>query len=190
MARRRPPERGLEKGDVLAIPPRAALGPVVSSAHLAAGQMPALSEIEFGLILLGHAFERWMVRCAAAAGVPGLNAFDVLILHNVNHRGRSKRLADICLMLNIEDTHLVIYSLKKLTSLGLVNSSRVGKEKAVSITAKGEVVCRRYKDVREALLVRAVKASGFAEDRMSEIAGWMRALSGHYDQAARAAVSI
>jgi predicted MarR family transcription regulator len=25
---------------------------------------------------------------------------------------------------------------------------------------------------------------------MSEIAGWMRALSGHYDQAARAAVSI
>ena len=47
----------------------AALGPIVSSAHLASGAMPALSELEFGLILLGHAFERWMVRCAAAAGV-------------------------------------------------------------------------------------------------------------------------
>lgn len=45
-----------------------AFGPIVSSAHLAAGAMPALSELEFGLILLGHAFNRWMVRCAAAAG--------------------------------------------------------------------------------------------------------------------------
>src|SRR5262245_5232906 len=42
------------------------VGPIVSSAHLAAGAMPALSELEFGLILLGHAFNRWMVRCAAA----------------------------------------------------------------------------------------------------------------------------
>lgn len=168
----------------------AALGPVVSSAHLAAGRMPALSELEFGLILLDHAFERWMVRCAAAAGVAGLNAMDVLILHNVNHRGRSKRLADICLMLNIEDTHLVTYALKKLEGLGLVASGRAGKEKAVSITAKGEGVCRRYKEVREMLLVRAVRETGISAERMSEIAGWMRALSGHYDQAARAAVSI
>ncbi len=40
------------------------LGPIVSSAHLAAGAMPSLSELEFGLILLGHAFERWMVGSA------------------------------------------------------------------------------------------------------------------------------
>ena len=45
------------------------LGPIVSSAHLATGLMPSLSELEFGLILLGHAFNRWIVRCAAAAGV-------------------------------------------------------------------------------------------------------------------------
>ena len=38
------------------------VGPIVSSAHLAAGAMPTLSELEFGVILLGHAFERWMVR--------------------------------------------------------------------------------------------------------------------------------
>ena len=35
------------------------LGPIVSSGHLATGALPALSEIEFGLIMLNHAFHRW-----------------------------------------------------------------------------------------------------------------------------------
>ena len=71
--------------------------PVVSSAHLAAGAFPALSEAEFGLILAGHAFQRWMVRCMAAAGMPGLSPIEVLILHTVHHRGRPKRQAEILL---------------------------------------------------------------------------------------------
>src|ERR1044072_693682 len=103
--------------------PGGELGPIVSSAHLAAGLMPALSELEFGLILLGHAFNRWMVRCAAAAGVADLSSLDVLVLHTVNHRGRPKRLADICLVLNVEDTHLVTYAVKKLQAHGLVARS-------------------------------------------------------------------
>ena len=32
---------------------------------------PRLSEVEYGMILAGHAFQRWMVLCAAAAGRPG-----------------------------------------------------------------------------------------------------------------------
>ena len=115
----------------------AGVGPVVSSAHLAAGLMPALSELEFGLILLGHAFNRWMVRCAAAAGIPDLSALDVLVLHTVNHRNRGKTLADICLVLAVEDTHLVTYAVKKLQGHGLVASGRQGKEKTVTITPGG-----------------------------------------------------
>eukprot|EP01035_Chromulina_nebulosa_P013166 gene13166-17511_t len=106
-----------------------ALGPIVSSAHLASGAMPALSELEFGMILLDHAFERWMVRGMAAAGVPDLSPLDVLVLHTVAHRARPKRVADICLVLNIEDTHLVTYSLKKLDAHKLLATGRVGSEK-------------------------------------------------------------
>jgi len=168
----------------------AALGPIVSSSHLATGALPVLSELEFGLILLGHAFDRWMVRCAAAAGVADLSPLDVLVLHTVNHRGKAKRLADICLVLNIEDTHLVTYAVKKLQSYGLVSSSRSGKEKNVAITAKGETVCKKYRDIREALLVKPVRGTGVDEARLSEISATMRALSGHYDQAARAAASL
>lgn len=170
--------------------PQGELGPIVSSAHLASGLMPALSELEFGLILLGHAFNRWMVRCAAASGVADLSALEVLVLHTVNHRGRPKRLADICLVLNVEDTHLVTYAVKKLQGYGLVASGRHGKEKTVAITAKGEALSRRYREIREALLVKPVRGTGVDERNLSELAGTMRALSGHYDQAARSAASL
>lgn len=166
------------------------VGPIVSSAHLASGAMPALSELEFGMILLGHAFERWMVRCTAAAGIPDLSPLDVLVLHTIAHRGRAKRLADICLVLNIEDTHLVTYSVKKLEALGLIVSGRRGSEKTVSLTPKGENLTQKYRTIREALLVTPVKGAGADERKLSEIAGLMRALSGHYDQAARAAASL
>jgi predicted MarR family transcription regulator len=166
------------------------LGPIVSSGHLASGALPALSEFEFGMIMLNHAFGRWMVRCMTAAGIPDLSPFDVLVLHNVNHRGKAKRLADICLVLNVEDTHVVSYAVKKLERLKLVKSARAGKEKVVSTTAAGIAACERYKEVREALLVKAVKLSGAAPGKLSEFAAELRALSGHYDQAARAAASL
>ncbi len=164
--------------------------PVVSSAHLAAGAIPALSEFEFGAIMLSHAFERWMVRCMAAAGVPELSPVDVLVLHTTFHRGKPKRMADICLVLNIEDTHVVNYAIKKLARLKLVTTRMQGKEKVIATTEVGEDTCRRYHQIREALLVRSVAAMGLDQAALSRIAAQMRVLSGHYDQAARAAASL
>lgn len=165
-------------------------GPIVSSAHLADGALPALSELEFGMILAGHAFERWMVRCITAAGEPGLTAIDVLVLHSVNHRGRPKRLSDLCMVLGIEDTHVVIYAIKKLEKRGLVKSTRAGKEKLIGASEKGVEICVRYRAIREALLVESVKGLGLDSKATSTVAATLRALSGHYDQAARAAASL
>jgi predicted MarR family transcription regulator len=170
--------------------PQRPAGLIVSSAHLAAGAMPALSEFEFGLILLSHAFERWMTRCMRAAGYGDLGALDVLVLHTVNHRDRAKRLADICLVLGVEDTYTVAYSVKKLEKLKLVKSGRQGKEKTVAITQVGEAACARYREHRETVLVATVKSLGFDEKTLSAVAAQMRALSGQYDQAARAAASL
>jgi predicted MarR family transcription regulator len=171
-------------------PIRDDLGPIVSSGHLASGAMPALSEFEFALSMTVHAFHRWMVRCMAAAGVPDLSPLDVLVLHNVNHRAKPKRLADICLVLNIEDTHIVNYSLRKLERLKLLQGGRKGKEKTVTATPAGEDACKRYAQIREQLLLKSVLATGMEPARLSEIAAAMRSLSGQYDQAARAAASL
>jgi len=176
-------------GQTLSAPPRE-VGPIVSSAHLAAGASPALSEYEFGLILASHAFLRWIVRAMAGAGFPDLAPIDVLVLHSINHRARGKRQADICLVLNIEDTHLVAYAIKKLERLGLVRSEIVAKEKFVSATERGEAACLAYREIRERLLVGPVKTMGFEEARLSKMAARLRALSGQYDQAARAAASL
>lgn len=166
------------------------LGPVVSAAHLADGQVPALSEIEFALTVLHNAFQRWIVRGMDAAGIPGLAAIDVLVLHAANHREREKTLADICMMFNVEDTHVVAYALKKLEGLKLISTGRRGKEKTVKVTKAGADACRRYREVREGLLSASVKGMAFDEEDMSHVAALMRALSGQYDQAARAAASL
>ena len=54
----------------------------------------------------------------------------------------------------------------------------------------GAAACRRYRDVREALLISSVTALKFDEQELSRIAGLMRTLSGQYDQAARGAASL
>jgi predicted MarR family transcription regulator len=120
---------------------------------LADGGMPALSEMEFALVILSNAFQRWITRCTSAAGGEGLSAIEVQILHAVNHRERDKSQSELCMMFNIEDTHVVAYALKKLEALGLVESGRRGKEKTARITRDGADLCLRYRDLREKLLV-------------------------------------
>ncbi len=166
------------------------VGPVVSAAHLADGALPSLSELEFAMTVASYAFQRWMVHCMTAAGVAGLQPMDVQILHTINHRDREKTLADLCMMFNIEDTHVVSYALKKLEGLGLITTGRRGKEKTVSVTEEGAVACARYREIREGLLISGVAGLKFEEREISNIAATLRALSGQYDQAARAAASM
>lgn len=170
--------------------PVASIGPIVSSAHLADGGSPGLSEVEYGLILASHAFSRWMVRCMAAAGLPGLSATEILILHSVRHRDREKKLADICLVLDIEDTHVATYAIRKLETAGLVTTGKIAKEKTIRITDKGSDACARYAQIRERLFVASTINARPAEETLSEIAAVLRFLSGAYDQAARAATTL
>ncbi|WP_341913170.1 winged helix DNA-binding protein [Ferrovibrio terrae] len=164
--------------------------PIVSSAHLATNKLMELSEFEFALMMAGNAFNRWVVRCMNAAGLHDLASLDVLVLHSVNHRERSKRLADICLVLDIEDTHTVNYAMKKLVRLDLVAGEKRGKEIFYSTTQIGRDYCIEYRKIRDQLLVDAMALIGQPHVDLSRLADLMRALSGIYDQAARAAASL
>ena len=164
--------------------------PIVSSAHLAAGGSPALSELEFGLILALHAFDRWVVRCMAAAGMPNLSSIEVLILHIVRHRDRPKRFADIALILDIEEAHVVAYAVRKLEKAQLLATRREGQEKMVVVTRAGLELCTRYAAVREQLLVKPLRSSGPTEAALSNVGEMLRAVSGYYNQAARSAATV
>lgn len=65
-------------------------GRIVSSRHLVSERCAELSELEYALIMTSNAFNKWMVRCMTAAGEPDMGAFDVSLLHHVNHRDRKK----------------------------------------------------------------------------------------------------
>jgi predicted MarR family transcription regulator len=164
--------------------------PIVSSAHLVSPDSAQMSEFEFGLIVAGNAFHRWVTHCMSAAGLKDLTPLDVLVLHHVTHRARDKRLADICFIMNIEDIHLVNYALKKLLGLGVVASRKNGKEVTYAATESGRQFVERYREIRETCLIAALKADEGLNRDIGELARLLRVLSGMYDQAARAAASL
>jgi predicted MarR family transcription regulator len=161
---------------------------IVSSAHLVSPRSIELSEFEYGVIVAWNAFARWAVRCMAAAGVADLTITDVLVLHHATHRARDKKLADICFVLNYEDTHVVAYALKKLVAAGLLQTRKTGKEVFYSPTRAGDEAVLRYRQVRESCLVDNLDTELNVD--MGELARLLRTMSGMYDQAARAASSL
>ena len=169
---------------------------IVSSAHLVSDNAAELSEVEYGLIVASNAFGLWMVRGTTAAladfpAVGELGVLDVMCLHSVNHRGRAKKLADICFKLNVEDTHLVNYAVKKLVKAGLVEGEKQGKEVYYSTSEMGKSLCQRYREIRESCLVDAFSALGEVDAKgLAELARQLRVLSGLYGQAARSATNL
>jgi len=164
--------------------------PIVSSEHLTSPDTWPLSEFEYGMIIAHHAFSRWMIRCMHAAGYADFSPLDVLVLHNLNHRNRKKRLVDICFVLHVEDQHTVNYSLKKLLKMDLVEREKHGKEIFYCTTADGKKACTRYREIREKCLTSAYRSLDQAGSETSQAAALLRLMSGLYDQASRAASSL
>jgi hypothetical protein len=64
---------------------------IVSSAHLVSPKSPELSEIEFGMIIATHAFNRWMIRCMNAAGAKDMTPVDVLVMQRSISQRHARR---------------------------------------------------------------------------------------------------
>ena len=163
---------------------------IVSSEHLASEDGWQFSEFEYGLIIAHNAFSRWMTRCMSAVGFQDFNPLDILVLHNVNHRERAKRLVDVAFVLNVEDQHTVNYSLKKLTKAGLIESEKRGKEMFYSTTKAGRNACAEYGKVRELCLISPAVSTNLDKDEISRTARVLRSTSGLYGQASRSAASL
>lgn len=93
-------------------------------------------------------------------------------------------------MLNVEDTHIVAYALKKLVKAGYVKSEKQGKELYFSTTEKGKELCAKYREVRETCLIGLQVETGISAKSIGENAQLLRAISALYDNAARTAASL
>ncbi|WP_163834220.1 winged helix DNA-binding protein [Spartinivicinus ruber] len=166
------------------------LNSIVSSSHLVSELSRELSEFEYGLTIANNSFQRWMLHCSSSSGVNELTPLDVLVIHHINHRERPKKVSDICFILNLEDTHTISYSVRKLVSLGMIVGTKQGKETFYNTTESGQDYCQKYRKIREACLVNSLKALNLSNKELGEVANALRMLSGIYDQASRAAASL
>ncbi|MDB5874465.1 MAG: hypothetical protein JWQ07_3907 [Ramlibacter sp.] len=148
-----------------------------------------LSNFEFSVMTLMFGFQSWAKVCMDAAGYRGLQPLDILTLHAVNHRARSRRQADICMVLNIDDAHLVAYALKKLQAADLVGAKVMGRERHYETTAKGEAACLSYRRIREEFLVSSLTWVAGREGAINDTAGFLRTMTALYAQAGRFATA-
>lgn len=148
-----------------------------------------LSDYEFAQITFSFGFRRWVEKCMEATGLRGLTALDILVLHAVNLRARRRRLAEISMVLNVDDSHLVAYSLKKLVSANLVHVIRDGRESLYESTDAGDEACARYRAVRRDFLVTGLSNIAEAETKIGRMAQLLPILTALYDQATRFATA-
>jgi predicted MarR family transcription regulator len=93
-------------------------------------------------------------------------------------------------MLNIEDTHTVNYALRKLLKSDLLEADKRGKEVFYRTSAAGAELIEAYRAVRNTCLIDNLNRTDMKGDDLRDIAAHLRAISGQYDQASRAAASL
>jgi predicted MarR family transcription regulator len=59
-----------------------------------------------------------------------------------------------------------------------------------STNKEGQALCQRYHEIREEVLVSGLTGNGAESFELSELARFLRVLSGLYEQAARSATSL
>lgn len=148
----------------------------------------ALGEVEIAAASACHAMQRWIMSCTRAAGQDRLALVDVLVLHRLAQRPGAERLANLRFALDIEDTHVVAYSVRKLCARGLITAQRVGKEKTYATSELGREHVQHFEEVRAQRLLAQLQS--IEPDRLQELGRFFKTMSGLYDQAARAASSL
>src|SRR3546814_12861531 len=103
--------------------------PLVLSPHLVSPKGAELSEFEFAMIVCWNAFTRWLEKGASATDSGDMTFIDVVVLHQLKHRAKNKKVADICFVLNFDDGHVVTYSLKMFVAGRLAIGGRSGERR-------------------------------------------------------------
>ncbi|WP_067215743.1 winged helix DNA-binding protein [Stappia indica] len=150
-----------------------------------------LSDLEFAIVNLSFGFHKWVEICMSASGTRGLSPMDILVLHGINLRARGRRLAEICMVLNIDDAHLVSYSLKKLLAADLARVHRRGRESHYETTELGDQTCDEYRRVRDEFLVPNIQwfLEGRSSTEMQQVTLFLKTMTAMYDQSGRSATA-
>lgn len=143
-----------------------------------------LSQLEMSLTVLWNSARRWLSK---RSSVNGLSDLDVFLMHMLAYRNTALRASDLAFALAIDDMHLVSYSLKKLTKLGLITSTKSGKEVVYRATGAAAEDRKDFLEDRARYVEPAIRDLMTSGLDVAALTRALRTLSGVYEQAARAA---
>jgi predicted MarR family transcription regulator len=154
--------------------------------HLATNSDDELAtSFEFALMQVYEAYQRWVVQGQRLVSYSEINYNETVVLHVVRMQERAKDAATIAKLVNRDDLPNVLYNLRKLVSIGLIQKVRIGAGTYFEITEQGRIETDRYAELRRDLLVRSMKEIAQLSEKLKTATDLMHSLTGCYDTASR-----
>lgn len=144
-----------------------------------------LTELEFSIIRVSAAFERWQSDCLACCHGQTFSGADTAVLHVIRMHDRTKSISEIGRLLKRDDQSNLQYGIRKLLKAGLIEKSNDGSSKkgvTYQVSELGREVTDRYADFRQELLVSTLQSISGDND-LEAISKVLNLMSGLYDQA-------
>lgn len=158
-----------------------------TSWHLSRDELETgITELEFSLMRIAAAFDRWIGECLEmVAGTP-LGSAGAAILHVIALKNRPKTPSEIARLLNRDDVPNVLYSIRKLEAAKLVERVDGNRRKSVvyRVTRRGRAVVSAYAELRSKVLMPRIPRLEGWDARLSGSKDFLDLMRGVYDQAA------
>lgn len=154
--------------------------------HLAETELEVgVTELEFSILRVGAAFERWQGDCLGCCYGQNFSGTDTALLHVVRMHERPKSISELSRLLKRDDLSNLQYSVRKLLKAGLIEKApRAGGKKDVvyQMSAFGREITDQYAQFRKELLMSLIEATGGKVD-LGAAANALNMMSAMYDQA-------
>jgi predicted MarR family transcription regulator len=114
------------------------------------------TELEFSILRISAAFDRWQKDCLSCCVEGGLSGMDNAVLHFIRMHDRPKSISEVARLMNRDDISNLQYSLRKLTKAGLIGRAGKGDSKRTATyeaTAEGVRVSDLFAQFRRELLL-------------------------------------
>ena len=161
--------------------------------HLAQSEAELnFTELEFAIMRISSAFDRWQKDCISCCVDGGLSGIDNAVLHIIRMHERPKSISDVARLMNRDDISNLQYTLRKLTKLGLIaraGGSDSKRTAAYEVTAKGTKVSDLFAQFRRELLLSLTESIKDLDVDILTASKVLNITSGLYDHASTVAAS-
>ncbi len=150
------------------------------------------TELEFAIMRISGAFDRWQKDCLACCVDGGLSGIDNGVLHIIRMHDRPKSISEIARLMNRDDLSNLQYSLRKLTKAGLIEragNSTSKRSATYEVTARGTEVSDLFAQFRRELLISLTNSIKNLDADVQVACKVLNLTAGLYDHASTVAAS-